>query len=217
MRKITSPGQIELDFVAAAQKAKGEAIRKRIHDTPAVALRPESFVVGEIASAPTFFDQDGINYNSRTEARFACLYHYLGMRYSYETEKLVVDGRPMIPDFFLPEHDVFVEVGPDDLAIHSKKQAKAQTLADATGCPVIVTQGFIRYRCAETRRLDVTPLAYDCTVVLPRPHTCNPETVSRYFPGLALLRQWNGPEAWDAVDVARNYRFEAARDFRQAA
>lgn len=217
VRRVISPGQIEIDFAASAQRARGEAIKKRIRETPAVAFQPESFVVGEIPSAPTFFDRDGINYNSRTEARYACLYHYLGLQYQYEPEKLVVGGRAMIPDFFLPEHGVFVEVGPNDLAIHNKKQAKAQGLADATGCPVIVTQGFVRYRCADARRQDVTPLAYDCSVVLPQPHSCNHETVGRYFPGLALLNQWSGSEAWDAVDVARNYRFEAARNFHQAA
>jgi hypothetical protein len=45
---------------------------------------------------------DGYRFRSRLEARWAYFFNKAGVRYEYEPEGFVVDGKPYLPDFYLP-------------------------------------------------------------------------------------------------------------------
>ena len=207
--RTISPGQLTLDFEAAARKESEKAIAKRIQETPPEFFRPEPFGVGGISSKPTWFK--GVNYRSRKEAKWAVLYDYLDIRASYEPERFSTSKGVRIPDFYLPDFEVFVEVGPDEIAIHEQKREKARGLANATGRPVLVTKGFPGYGVA-------SPLVAGCTLALPDPYADkvgDADVIGRLFPKLRSLKDFNGPAVSNALDLARNYQFETARDFRQ--
>jgi hypothetical protein len=52
-------------------------------------------------------------FRSRQEARWAVFFDVLGIIWEYEIEGFVLDdGRYYLPNFFLPEFDVFMEVKP---------------------------------------------------------------------------------------------------------
>lgn len=52
----------------------------------------------------------GCRFRSRLEARFAVFFDAVGARWEYEPQGFVVDGRPYLPDFLLPDCGTWVEV-----------------------------------------------------------------------------------------------------------
>lgn len=56
----------------------------------------------------TFYD--GYYFRSRLEARFAVFCDRCGIFYKYEPEGYVIDGKKYLPDFYLPDMGVHVEV-----------------------------------------------------------------------------------------------------------
>lgn len=208
--RSVSPDQLTIDFEAVKIRHRDKEIRERLFDTPKEFFQPISFETGGISSLPTWYDGDGINYRSRTEARWAVLFNYLGIHYIYEIEKFKRLGGASIPDFYLPDYNVFYEVGPGCIEINEVKQDKAQELASATGVPVLVTKGFPNHRSP-------MPLVAGCTLSLPEPYAdkvADADVIGNLFPKLRGLKDWAGEAVSDAVDLARNYQFEAARDFR---
>lgn len=206
-----SPDQLTIDFEAARVRQRDQEIRQRLIDTPKEFFQPISFDVGGICSLPSYYPGDGINYRSRKEARWAVLFDYLGIRYCYELNKYRRASGASIPDFYLPEYEVFYEVGPESIEVHEAKQEKAQELANATGIPVLVTRGFPDHRSP-------MPLVSGCTLALPEPYAGkvgDADVIGNLFPKLRGLKDWRGDTVSDAVDLARNYQFEAARDFRK--
>lgn len=57
---------------------------------------------------------DGYRFRSRLEARWAVFFNSLRIPYEYEKEGFMVDGKPYLPDFYLPRQDVWVEVKPNE-------------------------------------------------------------------------------------------------------
>lgn len=54
---------------------------------------------------------NGYHFRSRLEARWAVFFDALGVRYEYEPEGYELsNGLRYLPDFYLPEQDVFIEV-----------------------------------------------------------------------------------------------------------
>jgi hypothetical protein len=57
----------------------------------------------------------GHKFRSRIEARWAVFFEALGLRYEYEVEGFKLpSGGAYLPDFLLPDMNVFVEVKPND-------------------------------------------------------------------------------------------------------
>lgn len=56
----------------------------------------------------------GITFRSRTEARWAVLFQELGLEWNYEPEGHGLSGRGYLPDFYLPQLRLYVEVKPDE-------------------------------------------------------------------------------------------------------
>jgi hypothetical protein len=55
----------------------------------------------------------GCRFRSRLEARWAVFFDHLGIRWEYEPQGYVIDGRPYLPDFWIPELHTWVEVKGD--------------------------------------------------------------------------------------------------------
>jgi hypothetical protein len=49
-------------------------------------------------------------FRSRLEARWAVFFNFMGIPWLYEPEGFFVDGRPYLPDFYLPECGIWIEV-----------------------------------------------------------------------------------------------------------
>lgn len=82
----------------------------------------------EIEAIPTPFG--GINFRSRTEARWAVFFQALGLSFEYESRTVrLSDGRSYLPDFFLADLNAYLEVkaGNDDIV--TEEAGKARRLA----------------------------------------------------------------------------------------
>ena len=65
--------------------------------------------MAEIKAIETIYN--GYRFRSRLEARWAVFFDALGLEYNYELEGFVLpSGRKYLPDFFLPQSKMFVEV-----------------------------------------------------------------------------------------------------------
>lgn len=70
--------------------------------------------MSEIKPIETVYN--GYRFRSRLEARWAVFFDAVGIRYEYEPDGFEVDGEKYLPDFYLPELDVYAEVKPEDLS-----------------------------------------------------------------------------------------------------
>lgn len=52
----------------------------------------------------------GHRFRSRLEARWAVFFDHLNIKWQFEPQGYVIDGRPYLPDFWLPEIKLWVEV-----------------------------------------------------------------------------------------------------------
>lgn len=57
-------------------------------------------------------EYNGIRFRSRLEARWAVFFDAAGEKYEYEPDSFMLDGMGYVPDFYLPNHDLYVEVKP---------------------------------------------------------------------------------------------------------
>ncbi|GAA5648636.1 hypothetical protein [Vibrio proteolyticus] len=72
----------------------------------------------------------GIEYRSRTEARWAVFFDGIGVQFEYEKEYIdLSNGQKYLPDFFLPEFNAFFEVKPNSDAIVTEECTKARLLS----------------------------------------------------------------------------------------
>lgn len=87
----------------------------------------------------------GIRFRSRLEARWAVFFDALDIRWEYESQGYVVDGRPYLPDFHLTEWGTWVEVKGAVTALdHALMLAAAQYLPGARdGRPTLLLLGSI--------------------------------------------------------------------------
>lgn len=84
-------------------------------------------------------------FRSITEARTAVFFEYAGIKYQYEPTTIkLVSGKLYVPDFYLSDFDVFVEVKPNNDVIRDVERNKADLLA-VEGKDVWLTRGHPRY------------------------------------------------------------------------
>ena len=85
----------------------------------------------------------GRRFRSRTEARWAVFFDALGWRYDYEREGYDLNGRWYLPDFYLPEQSLWVEVkgkAPTDeekRLCHDLALLHGETVALVVGPPAV--------------------------------------------------------------------------------
>ncbi len=82
---------------------------------------------------------NGIKFRSRTEARWAVFFDVLGIKYVYESEGYNLGDFYYLPDFWLPDHDFFVEI--KGVAPTIDEAAKASEPADLTKKTVFIFCG----------------------------------------------------------------------------
>lgn len=78
-------------------------------------------------------------FRSRLEARYACFFDALGVKYDYEPEGYALRGLNYLPDFRLTEAGCWLEVKGQEPTDEEKE--KARRLAIATSQPVFVVWG----------------------------------------------------------------------------
>ena len=82
-----------------------------------------------IEALPTKYN--GVEYRSRTEARWAVFFDSLNITHRYEDRLLdLSDGSKYLPDFYLDEFDAFLEVKPNSDQIVTNECIKARQLAN---------------------------------------------------------------------------------------
>lgn len=81
----------------------------------------------------------GITYRSRVEARWAVFLYYMGVKAQYEPEGFDLDGTPYLPDFYVTEWDIYIEV--KGAIPGGSERRKCQLLAEATGKRVLLAVG----------------------------------------------------------------------------
>lgn len=82
----------------------------------------------EIPSLETHFN--GVDYRSRTEARWAVFFSELELVFDYEPERIQLsDGQNYLPDFYLPELNAYFEVKAANDAIVTAECYRARRLA----------------------------------------------------------------------------------------
>ena len=64
-----------------------------------------------LQAIPTLYN--GIKFRSRLEARWACFFDECKLKWNYELEGYEYGNYRYLPDFYLPESEVYVEVKPN--------------------------------------------------------------------------------------------------------
>jgi hypothetical protein len=83
---------------------------------------------------------NGVQFRSRLEARWAMAMDNYGIEWFYEPEGFeLAHGLKYVPDFWLPQVNMWAEVKPVEL--NETEERKARGLVDATGYPCILLVG----------------------------------------------------------------------------
>ena len=82
----------------------------------------------------------GFAFRSRLEARWAVFFDAMGIKWEYEKEGYILEDKTLyLPDFWLPESKVFLEVKPECLSVEENKKcaqlAKLHPVILAVGIP----------------------------------------------------------------------------------
>jgi hypothetical protein len=81
----------------------------------------------------------GYRFRSRLEARWAVYFDAIGLTWEYEAQGFDLDGVCYLPDFWLPNVDMFAEVKPE--AFNKDELRKTALLAWKSGCRVLLLDG----------------------------------------------------------------------------
>ena len=93
--------------------------------------------INVIKAIPTTYK--GITFRSRVEARWARFFDEIEIKWEYEREGFVLPCGPYLPDFWLPELEMWAEVkGQDFSEIETQRCAE---LAEATDQKVLMLSG----------------------------------------------------------------------------
>jgi hypothetical protein len=136
-----------------------------------------------VAALPTVYA--GISFRSRVEARWAVFFDALGISYRYEAEGYDLRGVWYLPDFWLPDLKIFIEIKPRGEEPTDLEIEKLVRLAEGTGYPAFLFAD--------------DPELKDGRIVPPEAHVAYPLTGTD-FPMLwcecpdcgSLGIQWNG-------------------------
>ena len=195
--------------------------------------------MSELKPIPTRYK--GYHFRSRTEARWAVFFDFLGIPYEYEPQGYVLEGIPYLPDFWLPESECFVEIKSGDRDDRSLQKCKL--LARLSGKRVFLYNGpptrevisgiEVWYEPAVNETLDLEAEWIECPIcgaVKPNGYvqfTCHPlstvwiqnspkwriemESKMEYRPKLPKLRT-DSSRLRDAIEAARSAQFEFGQE-----
>src|SRR5689334_2954481 len=92
-----------------------------------------------IKNIPTLYH--GTEFRSRLEARWAVFFDMLGLTWLYEYEGFALSSGYYVPDFWLPEKSLWVEIKPKAPSL--EECLSCEQLADVSGHKVILQFGTI--------------------------------------------------------------------------
>lgn len=110
--------------------------------------------MNEIKPIQTYYN--GYHFRSRLEARWAVFFNTAGIKYQYEPEGFDLKGTRYLPDFFLPDFDVYVEIKPNDEQLASKGDDMCHLFRDYTDRAIILCVG-------DPVEAEITLYAWDVT------------------------------------------------------
>lgn len=84
----------------------------------------------------------GHRFRSRIEARWAVFFDAIGIPWQYEVEGFDLDGIAYLPDFWLPQQGIWVEI--KGMHPTDEEEHKAALLAEQTRHPVYIFSGEIK-------------------------------------------------------------------------
>lgn len=147
----------------------------------------------------------GCRFRSRLEARWAVFFDFLGVHWEYEKEGYSLgDGLLYLPDFWLPQVDMWAEVKPTEFTRHERN--KTRLLARGTGFPCLLLVGVPHHR---------TVVSDEVADGDDDPHTCGYALTNYHGYVTDEGRFYSCPENEDgfpdtlrAEEAARSARFE---------
>jgi hypothetical protein len=96
-----------------------------------------------VSIAPKPMNYGGILFRSTLEAKWAMLFDFIGIQFRYEPKRFKTEAGYYLPDFWLPEMDLWLELKPStDLGPSFDETRKAQSVADQERRPCIIVCGF---------------------------------------------------------------------------
>lgn len=96
--------------------------------------------MSEIKAIETWYK--GVRFRSRLEARWAVFFDALDIRWEYESQGYVIDGRPYLADFWFPALSTWAEVKPSSVdEFEGEHVDLCRKLADGTGHQVLLLVG----------------------------------------------------------------------------
>ena len=78
----------------------------------------------------------GCRFRSRLEARWAVFFDRLGVQWQYEPQSYLVDGGGYLPDFWLPDQELWVEVKGDLRNLSAAQARRLVIAASGAGLPI---------------------------------------------------------------------------------
>lgn len=85
---------------------------------------------------------NGYKFRSRLEARWAVFFDTLGIEYQYEVEGFEFEGQRYLPDFWLSQFEVWVEIKPDKgNKLPFEYRCKMRAFSKESGHTLIIFQG----------------------------------------------------------------------------
>lgn len=156
---------------------------------------------------PTFYN--GIEYRSKTEARWAVFLNDVGVKSQYEPECFILPGGyKYMPDFYIPDYKGWIEV--KGTTFTKKEKWKCEQLCLITKQTVMMADGWPDY-------LSYNAFYYDSGEVIPTmavPSYDKGYQEKRFFyePGINVITDdFKTPRQWEkAIIKSQNERFNWA-------
>lgn len=101
---------------------------------------------------------NGIHFRSRLEARWAIFFDHLRIHYHYEPEGYQIGNVKYLPDFYLPQMDIYAEIKPHDPP--QDELEKVQLFSEHKPILLIVGPPYASFSNGNGERLDYSAYAY---------------------------------------------------------
>jgi hypothetical protein len=83
----------------------------------------------------------GHRFRSKTEAKWAVFFDRIGIRWEYEPQGYTFENYSYLPDFYLPDRQMYVEIKPQDETVIKENTQRWLTFRKYIGKPLLVLAG----------------------------------------------------------------------------
>lgn len=151
---------------------------------------------------------DGYLFRSRLEARWAIYFKHMDINYSYEPVTVVLDdGTKYLPDFYLTDFEIWVEVKATMLDAFDHERAKRLCLESQK--PVLILDGDPTARHYSMMVPDKDYYDIEITNIIPEEKDKNTFITGMFLKGNERFKEIGilGERALNAIQKARSERF----------